>query len=174
MPPRARITKELVLDAAFRVARSQGHETITARSVAKALGSSTQPVLYYFDTVDEVREAAYNKTDEYHTAYILPKASDKDPLLTLGLNYVRFGYEEPHLFRFLFQSNRFAGRDFETLLAMPELTPMISIVAEQMGTDMERAKDLFLHFLSSPMGWRACTPTTPSPMTRKRTPSCSS
>ena len=27
-----------------------------------------------------------------------------EPMLEIGLNYIRFAIEEPHLFRFLFQS----------------------------------------------------------------------
>ena len=71
MPPKARITKEMILDAAIEVIRENGHENLNVRTIAQRLGCSTQPVLYSFKTVDEIREAAYQAADEYHTEYIM-------------------------------------------------------------------------------------------------------
>ena len=63
MPPKVKITKEMVADASFEVIRAQGHENLNARTIAVYLGCSTQPVLYSFRTVDEIREAAYDEFD---------------------------------------------------------------------------------------------------------------
>lgn len=47
MPPKVKITKEMIIDAAFEIARSEGAENINARTVSKKLGCSTQPVMYH-------------------------------------------------------------------------------------------------------------------------------
>ena len=104
MPPKVKITKNDIVNTAVELVRVHGEQALNARSIATALGCSTQPVLYSFRTMDEIRQAAYEIADEYHTAFILPKETDADPMLALGLNYVRFGHEEKNLFRFLFQS----------------------------------------------------------------------
>ena len=44
MPPKPKITREMVIDAAFEVARETGAENINARTVSKKLNCSTQPV----------------------------------------------------------------------------------------------------------------------------------
>lgn len=44
MPAAKRISKEAIIDAAAAVLRIGGFEAINARSVAKALGCSTQPI----------------------------------------------------------------------------------------------------------------------------------
>lgn len=41
MPPRAKITKEMIVDAAFEVARESGAEHINARTISQKLGCST-------------------------------------------------------------------------------------------------------------------------------------
>lgn len=51
MPPKVKITKEMIIDAAFEIARSEGAENINARTVSKKLGCSTQPVMYHFKTI---------------------------------------------------------------------------------------------------------------------------
>ena len=35
MPPKVKITKEMIIDAAFEIARSEGAENINERTVAK-------------------------------------------------------------------------------------------------------------------------------------------
>ena len=72
MPPKVKITKEMIENASFEVIRERGHENLSARTIAEYLKCSTQPVLYSFRTVDEIREAAYGIADRYHTEFIMP------------------------------------------------------------------------------------------------------
>ena len=71
MPPKAKITKEMIEDTAFEIVRKEGADKVTARSISEQLSCSTQPVLYYFSTVEEIKKAVYKKADEYHTAYLM-------------------------------------------------------------------------------------------------------
>ena len=106
MPPKPKITREMVVDAAFDIARREGAESINARAVARRLGCSTQPVMYHFARIEELKRAVYNKTDRFHSEYLLDaREKGEDFLLGIGLNYIHFAIEEPHLFRFLFQSD---------------------------------------------------------------------
>ncbi len=152
MPPRVRITREMVADAAFAVVRAEGHENLNARTIAKQLGCSTQPVLYSFRTVDEIRQAAYEKADSWHTGYIMPKGTEENPMLALGLNYVRFGCEERNLFRFLFQTDRFGGMDVRVLLEDPELSAVLDVVAKGLGCGAGEAREMFLTFFCAAHG----------------------
>ena len=146
MPPKVKITKKMVADASFEVVRARGHENLNARTVSEYLGCSTQPVLYSFKTMDEIREAAYEIADGYHTAYIMPEETDEDPMLALGLNYVRFGQEEKNLFRFLFQTDKFGGKDVAVLMSAPELSEIMEIMSAGLKADIEQAREMFLTF----------------------------
>lgn len=146
MPPKVRITKEMVENASFEVIRASGHENLNARTIAEYLKCSTQPVLYSFKTVDEIREAAYKLADDYHTSFIMPKETDKNPMLALGLNYVRFGYEEKNLFRFLFQTDKFGGMEVEALMGDSDLSGIMEVMAKGMDCDIGEAREIFLTF----------------------------
>ncbi len=63
MPPKVKITKKMVADAAFELVKTSGHENLNARTISEYLECSTQPVLYSFKTMDEIREAACNRHD---------------------------------------------------------------------------------------------------------------
>ncbi len=148
MPPKVKITKEMIEDASFEIIRKEGHENLNARKIAKYLNCSTQPVLYSFKTVDEIRESAYEMADRYHVGYIMPDENDDNPFLTLGLNYVRFGHEEKNLFRFLYQTDKFGGTDIDTLMGNPGLLEILKVVAKEMDCGIEEARKLFLIFFS--------------------------
>ena len=145
MPPRVKVTKEMVAEASFEVIRRSGYENLNARAIAEYLGCSTQPVLYSYKTVDEIKEDAYKIADRYHTTYIMPK-NEENPMMELGLNYVRFGYEEKNLFRFLFQTDSFGDKNIGILMSNPELSDIIDIMSKGLEVDISLAKEMFLTF----------------------------
>lgn len=64
MPPKAKITKEMIPDVAF----------------------------------DIVQREVYQKADEYHTNYIVNMENDYgNPMLAIGVNYIKFAIEERNL-----------------------------------------------------------------------------
>lgn len=149
MPPKPKITREMVLDAAFELVRREGQAALNVRTLARRLNCSTQPILYTFATVEALRAAVYERADDFHTAYILPKGAEgPEALLQLGLNYVRFGHEEGHLFRFLFESNQFGGMDMNALVQWPGVGELVNILAQGLGCQAEAARQVFLTFFA--------------------------
>ena len=144
MPPKAKITKEMIVEAAFHIVQREGIEKVTARSISEQLNCSTQPVLYYFSTVEDIKKLVYKKADAYHTDYLMDTDADcENPLLLIGMNYIRFAIEESNLFRFLFQSNEFSGAGMLDLLETEELLPILTVLQNELEMSMEDAKDVF-------------------------------
>lgn len=145
MPPKAKVTKEMVVDAAFEVARETGWENINARTVAKKLNCSTQPVMYHFATIEELKKAAYAKADRYHTEYLMDIQKPQDgAMLGIGLNYIRFAVKEANLFCFLFQSGFAAENSLLEMIDSQDLMPVISAMQEMMNLDLGQTKDVFI------------------------------
>ena len=145
MPPRAKITKDMVIGAAFAVARKTGAENINARTVSNELNCSTQPVMYHFETIEALKRAAYKKTDEYHTEYLMNiPETQEDVMLGIGLNYIRFAAEEPNLFRFLFQSGFAAQHSLSEMINSEELKPVLSVMQSAMNINIEQTKEVFI------------------------------
>lgn len=142
MPPKAKITRDMILDAAFTLARTEGAEAVNARTVAQQLNCSTQPVMYQFKTIEELKTALYEKANAYHSAFLMDIRSE-DPMKDIGLNYIRFGATNQHLFRFLFQSNEFSGKNLGELVGSAELQPLFGILSREAGVSEAQAKTLF-------------------------------
>lgn len=144
MPPKPKVTKQMILDAAFKIIRDEGVAKITARSISEQLGCSTQPVLYYYATVDEIKREAYRLADEYHSNYIMNMDNDYgNPMLTIGMNYVRFAIEERNLFHFLFQSNEFSGNSIMGLIDSEDSVPILEVLRQKLNTTPEETKNIF-------------------------------
>ena len=144
MPPKTKITREMVVDAAVEVVRQTGPESVGARTVAGQLRCSTQPVMYHFETIERLKRAAYARADHRHTEYLMNVPPDRDPVLGIGLNYIRFAVEEPNLFRFLFQSGYAEGKNLPEMLNAGELKPILAAMEAELGMDGKKTRDVFL------------------------------
>ena len=139
MPKKPTTTKEDMIEGAFGLIREKGYESLTARNLAAFHGCSTQPVMYQFPNLDTLRDLAYQRADVFHSEYILAGGD----LLEMGLRYIRFAQEEPHLFRFLFQSGRFSGFSLTDLIRAPEADGILSAVSAEEELTMDDAAAFF-------------------------------
>ena len=144
MPPKAKITKDMIVDSAFKIVQKEGADKVTARKISEQLNCSTQPVLYYFSSVEDIKKLVYKKVDEYHSEYIMNMHSEyENPMLVIGMNYIKFSIEEKNLFRFLFQSNEFSEASMLDLLNSEALLPMLTILQKESDMSLEDAKEVF-------------------------------
>ena len=139
--PKAKVTRDMVIEAAFAIARTAGAEQVNARTVSQELGCSTQPVMYHFATIEALKRAVYAKADRYHSDYLM---KTEDVPLGIGLNYIRFAIEEPHLFRFLFQSGFAVEGSLPEMLDSAELTPIRAAMQGALGMSAAQTKQIFL------------------------------
>ncbi len=144
MPPKTKFTREMILDAALRITRESGAENVNARTVAEKLGSSTQPIMYLFATIDELKRALYAMADQYHSECLMNIRDPEELMLSIGLNYIRFAIEEPNLFRFLFQSGYATENSLLEMVDSEELAPVLAAMQEAIEMDTEQTKKVFV------------------------------
>lgn len=108
MPPKVKVTKEEIINAAVDIVRNNGAQAINARTVASALNCSTQPVFSNFATMDELRFAVVKKADILCQEYICREVEGgKFPAYKAsGMAYIRFAKEEKELFKLLYMRDR--------------------------------------------------------------------
>ena len=144
MPPKTRVTAEMIVDAAVEIVRQSGFENINARTVSGQLHCSTQPVMYHFLTIDNLKKTAYRQADRLHTQYMMNTPPEQNPILGIGMNYIRFAVEEPQLFRFLFQSGYAEENSLLEMVDSEELVPVLAAMQEGAGLSMEKTRDVFI------------------------------
>ena len=144
MPAIAKVTKEMIIEAAFEIAKEIGAENTTARTVSQKLGCSTQPVLYHFKTIEEVRIAAHKKASEFHINYVTNISGKYErPMLEVGMRHIQFAAKERNLFRFLFHSNYYTDVSLSDWLTRENFDSLFSILKRQAKADQQQAYYIF-------------------------------
>ena len=143
MSPKIKITPEMIMEAGFEIVSEIGIESLNVRNIAKRLNCSTQPVLYNFKTIEEIKRAVYERTDIFHTEYLMTIRGD-DIMLGIGLNYIRFAINYPNLFRFLFQSGYAKEHSLIKMIDSNELRQILAAMGQAMETTEEKTKEIFL------------------------------
>ena len=106
MPPKAEITKEKVLEAAFEIVREHGIEVLTARSIAQRLNCSTQPIYSVYGNMEQVKDDVFNRAIDFALASIKQYDNEKNaPVMNLAIGCLLFARNEKHLFRTLYLSD---------------------------------------------------------------------
>ena len=138
MPPKVKVTKEQIIDAALSLVREQGPAALNARAVAARLGCSTQPVFSNYATMEALQNdvlAAANALYQTHLAGA--QAQGKyPPYKAMGLGYIDFAKREPVLFRWLFMRDR-SGETISD--GREENRDVIRLIAEKTGLDEDAA-----------------------------------
>ena len=139
MPPKVRITKEEIVNAALEIVRESGAESINARTVAARLQCSTQPVFSNFASMEELRLAAVQQAMAVYEQYCKRESeSGRYPAYKAsGMAYIRFAREEKELFRLLFMRER-AGHTIPEELDIG--LRAVATVQHATGLDSDAAK----------------------------------
>lgn len=111
------ITKQMILDNAFQMAKMDGIESVTARKLSSQLGCSTQPIFRVYSNMNELYADIYQKAIEAFGEYYENFSSDvKVPFIHLGLAYINYANIEKRLFELLFLSDKRKDRGIFELL----------------------------------------------------------
>lgn len=102
MPPKQRITREMILERSFAMFSKEGMEAVNARSVAKALNCSTQPIFSYYSGMDDLKTTLEMKAKETFDEAIAIGGQEGDPFVLFCSAYASFAAQQPRLFAHLF------------------------------------------------------------------------
>ncbi|MDD3139362.1 MAG: TetR/AcrR family transcriptional regulator [Lachnospiraceae bacterium] len=138
MPAPKRITKEFVLSAALQVVRKHGFDALNARSIAKELRCSTQPIYVEFANMEELKNLVVDEIIACHKTKVeaaLQKL-EKEAYRAYGLGFVQFARDEKELFRFLYLNAEDGGKIRDDIF----LEQIIENIQREYGYTEETAK----------------------------------
>lgn len=108
MPPKAKFTKEEIIQAALNIVRADGFDALTARALGAELGSSARPIFTVFQSMEEVQQEVVDIAKQFYADYVNDGLyQTKMPAFKgVGMQYICFALAEPKLFQILFMSER--------------------------------------------------------------------
>ena len=110
MPARKTVPREVILSCAMELLETEGSGALNARSLAKRLGCSTQPIYLSFAGMDDLRGELLERCRMIQEGYIA-REPEETLFLRATLGFLRFVYEKPNLFRFVYFENPFRNTD---------------------------------------------------------------
>lgn len=103
MPPKTKYTVENVLHAALQVVQSKGLTGVSARTVARSLGSSTAPVSTAFENMQALNNAIVAAIiEKLLHAIDTNEATEADPVRGAAFAIARFTADNPRFYEALF------------------------------------------------------------------------
>lgn len=99
--PERKFSRADIIEAAFRVIRSQGWDKCSARAIARELGASTMPLYSGLKSMKTLEDEIAKKASDLLISYQMKPWSEFG-FLDMGVGYVMFAQEEKHLFRMMY------------------------------------------------------------------------
>ena len=143
--PKQKVTREMVVEAAFQIAREQGMEQVLVKNLAARLNCSTQPIYSYAENMDQLRQTVEEETLRFVDRFVKKRIDPDDLFRSIGRAHIAFAKEEPHLFKiFILQSRK----GINGLSSLAQGNSGVELyIARQLGISTEAAQQLHLNML---------------------------
>jgi len=120
MPPKAKFTREEIIEAALSIVKTNGFEALTSRALGKHLGSSARPIFTVFQSMDEIQKAVIAAAKALYKKYVDQGLTWEHPFKGVGTQYILFAVNEPKLFQLLFMAEQPQLPDLSGVLPLIE------------------------------------------------------
>ena len=170
MPPKAKITKDMILNTVLELTRAAGFEAVNARSIAGKLHCSTRPIFTCYENMEELKKEFLSFAYEYYEQFVshYRKSENISPYLILPLSYIEFAGDEPRLFKLLFINDMdLAITEAKDFYKEADNEKKAQLFSETIGIDFEKAKVIFLDLFLYTHGMAVLTATQKLALNRK-------
>lgn len=150
--PKQRITKEMVVDAAFELAKSGGMEQITVMAIAKKIDCSVQPIYCYCKNMEGLRQEVIERVKRFVKDYLASHIDMNDPFRSIGQAHIQLTKEEPHLYKIYVLHRRDGISSLDDLYRAETNEQISAFIADKLKISLAQAKQLHLDMLIYTIG----------------------
>lgn len=147
MPPKAKFTREQIIEAALDIVRESSLDDLTARALGKKLGSSACPIFTVFENMEEVQQSVFEAARAVYKEYIEKGLSETPAFKGVGTQYILFAIEEPKLFQILFMHESAAVPTLDHVLPLIDESydKILFSIISGYGMEKNAARKLYRH-----------------------------
>ncbi len=142
--PKQRITKEMILDVAFRLARESGYEQVVLKNVAVEIGCSVQPIYSYFSNMEALKEAVVGEAMRFYNEFIYSRVEKDCALESMARANVAFAKYETNLFKLLFLQKLNGLNSFNDIYEWMGDKQATRQLAEKLALPEENVKEVYI------------------------------
>ncbi|MBD5555190.1 MAG: TetR/AcrR family transcriptional regulator [Roseburia sp.] len=147
MPPKAKFSREEIIEAALAIVREYGADALTARALAEKLGSSARPIFTVFQSMEEVQEAVLASAKTLYKQYVERGLKENPAFKGVGTQYILFAVNEPKLFQLLFMTEQESVPNLAGILPLIDESydAILLSIEKGYGLDGTAAEKLYRH-----------------------------
>lgn len=147
MPPKAKFTRDEIIEASLAIVKAEGFKALTARALGAKLGSSARPIFTVFDSMEEVQQAVLDEAKRIYKQYVERGLKETLPFKGVGTQYILFAMEEPKLFQLLFMKEQELVPNLSGVLPLIEecYDDILYSIQSSYALDANMSKKLYHH-----------------------------
>lgn len=147
MPPKAKFTKEEIINAGIEILRERGIESVTAREIGNYLNSSARPIFTVFSSMNYVMQEIEIRAKGIYAQYIKNGLESDIAFKGVGQAYIKFAKNEPKLFQLLFMKELPQQTSLENILPVIDdnYNVILNSVKDAYGLSMDTSIKLYHH-----------------------------
>ena len=130
MPPKAKYTREQIINKAFEMTRKNGIESVVARELGKELGTSSSPIFTAFKNMEELHKEVRKVAMSEFEAYVHDAINYAPAFKYVGIKMIEFAMKEPKLFQLLYMREHDKTQTYAMLI--DELGDTVEVCIEIM------------------------------------------
>lgn len=145
MPPKAKFTKEEIVQVAFDMTRENGFSSVTARELGKRLGTSATPIFTVFQSMYELQKEVRKLAMREFEKYVADALEYTPAFKQFGVRMIQFAMQESQLFRILYMEVNEESQSFDEMLeSLGESAQVcINLIQKDYDVSEQDAKNLF-------------------------------
>ncbi len=148
MARKTQISKEVILEAAFKMLLCEGYMAINITSLAKEIGCSTQPIAWHFGNMEGLRAQLL----EYCLTYLKDRFTIEGEHVSgvlegISFRYIELACDYPNLYKYLYMSEQ-DGEKMATIaksLRAENHDKVIQMLEKEYGISAEAAEKYLLN-----------------------------
>ncbi len=129
------VSRERIVEAAYRMFLDEGADSLNARAVARASSCSTQPIFSHFGSMEKLRALIYERVDAHIQEILFEGETPASDSLMVCRRLIQFAGQYRRIFRDMFINGPYAREGFP--LSGPLLEHICTLEAASGGLDPE-------------------------------------
>ncbi|MCX4362862.1 MAG: TetR/AcrR family transcriptional regulator [Clostridia bacterium] len=142
--PKQTVDKQEILNNALQMTRAEGFESVNARSLAKRMGYSVQPIYSYFCNMEALKEAIYGAAMQFYNEFIYSRVEKRAVLESMARANVAFAKYETNLFKLLFFQKLNGLNSFNDIYEWMGDKSAARQIAEKLSLPEEKIKEVYI------------------------------
>lgn len=139
MPPKAKYSREEIIEKAFEMTREVGIEDVTARELGKQLGTSSSPIFTAFKNMEELQWEVRKRALKEFEVFVGDALNFSPAFKYVGMKMIEFAMREPKLFQLLYMREHDGSQTFTMLVE--ELGDLVEVCIEIMRKDYALSRE---------------------------------